>query len=184
MEAEIQHHFNKIKERIGSVWFEGDRTLSAIVGELLINQSKTIGTIESCSGGYVAHKITGTAGSSAYFEGSLLTYSYEAKVKIAHISQELLNQVGAVSEEVAYQMAKNAQEKLGVDYCISTTGIAGPGGGTDSKPVGLVYIGLVKPDKSIEVHKCLFRGTRLQVIERTAYTALNMVRKALVEQSN
>ncbi len=181
--TEIDGYFLKIKERIGKVWFDGDRTLSAIVGEMLKTQKKTIGTIESCSGGFIAHTLTGISGSSAYFEGSLLTYSYEAKVKIASISQDLLNKVGAVSEEVAHQMAKNAQEKLGVDYCIATTGIAGPGGGTETKPVGMVFIGLAKPDKSIEVRECLFRGTRLQVIERTAYTALNMLRKEL-EASN
>ena len=76
-------------------------------------------------------------------------------------------------------MAKNAQKKLEVDYCISTTGIAGPGGGSSQKPVGLVYIGLAKPDGSIQVKKCQFFGTRQQIIERTSNEALNMLRKAI-----
>ena len=127
----------------------------------------------------MAHSITANAGSSAYYKGSLLTYAYETKVQIANIDQDMLNKVGAVSEEVCEAMALNAKQKLDVDYCISTTGIAGPEGGTADKPVGLVFIGLAKPDGSVEVKKCEFHGTRLQVIERTAYTALDMVRRAM-----
>ena len=80
-------------------------------------------------------------------------------------------------------MAINAKKKLEVDYCIATTGIAGPGGGTGEKPVGLVFIGLAKPDGPVEIKRCEFHGTRLQIIERTAYTALDMVRKALSQSS-
>jgi len=179
LKSDIDAAFTKIKSIIGNVWFDGDRNLPEIVGEMLIENRRTIGTIESCSGGYVAHSLTAIAGSSAYYKGSLLTYAYETKVAIADIDQNMLNIYGAVSEEVCEAMAKNARKKLDVDYCISTTGIAGPGGGTDEKPVGLVFIGLAKPDGSIEVKRCEFHGTRLQIIERTAYTALDMVRRAL-----
>lgn len=182
LEQEIDLHFDKIKEKIGPVWFEGDRNLPEIVGELLVNNSQTIGTVESCSGGYVAHMLTSIAGSSAYFLGSLLTYAYSAKVSMVDIPQELLNSVGAVSEEVVNLMAKNGKKKLNVDYCISTSGIAGPGGGTPSKPVGLVYIGLALPDGSVEIKRCEFHGSRLQIIERTAYTALNMLRMTIISQ--
>ncbi|PCJ67461.1 MAG: competence/damage-inducible protein A [Bacteroidetes bacterium] len=177
--ADIELNFNAIKDIIGDVWFDGDRSLPEIVGELLKASNQTIGTIESCSGGFIAHNITAIAGSSSYYKGSLLTYAYEAKVAIAGIDQDLLNRVGAVSEEVCTEMALNAKKKLEVDYCISTTGIAGPGGGTAEKPVGLVYIGIAKPDGTVEVKRCEFRGTRLQIIERTAYTALDMVRRNL-----
>jgi len=179
LKSDIDTAFAAIKSIIGNVWFDGDRNLPEIVGEMLIENRRTIGTIESCSGGYVAHSLTAIAGSSAYYKGSLLTYAYETKVAIADIDQNMLNTYGAVSEEVCEAMAKNAKNKLDVDYCISTTGIAGPGGGTDEKPVGLVFIGLAKPDGRIEVKRCEFHGTRLQIIERTAYTALDMVRRAL-----
>ncbi len=179
LKSDIDTAFAAIKSIIGNVWFDGDRNLPEIVGEMLIKNRRTIGTIESCSGGYIAHSLTAIAGSSAYYKGSLLTYAYETKVAIADIDQNMLNTYGAVSEEVCEAMAKNAKKKLDVDYCISTTGIAGPGGGTDEKPVGLVFIGLAKHDGSIEVKRCEFHGTRLQIIERTAYTALDMVRQAL-----
>ncbi len=178
LRQEIDHYFNEIKKIIGNVWFDGDRNLTELVGTLLKRTGSTIGTCESCSGGFVAHNLTAVAGSSAYYKGSLLTYAYETKVAIADIDQNILNKVGAVSEEVCEAMARNAKAKLEVDYCISTTGIAGPGGGTPEKPVGLVYVGLAKPDGTVEVKRCEFHGTRLQIIERTAYTALDMVRKA------
>lgn len=184
LEDEIEVAFEKIKETLGPVWFEGDRNLPEIVGELLIQNNQTIGTVESCSGGYVAHVITGIAGSSAYYIGSLLTYAYSAKVSIVDVSQEMLNEYGAVSEEVVTVMALNGQKKLGVDYCISTSGIAGPGGGTETKPVGLVYIGLALPNGEVQVTKCNFHGTRLQIIERTAYTALNKLRLAIIAANN
>jgi len=179
LKTDIASNFAAIKEIIGNVWIDGDRNLPEIVGEMLKLKSQTIGTIESCSGGFVAHNITAVAGSSAYYKGSLLTYAYETKVAIANINQDMLNMYGAVSEQVCEAMAINAKAKLDVDYCISTTGIAGPGGGTSEKPVGLVYIGLAKPDGCVEVKRCEFHGTRLQIIERTAYTALDMVRRAI-----
>ncbi len=184
LENQLENQFNNIKNTLGNVWFDGDRNLPEIIGELLIQAKQTIGTVESCSGGYVAHCLTGVAGSSAYFIGSLLTYAYTAKVNIVDVSQEMLNEFGAVSEEVVTVMAANGKKKLGVDFCISTSGIAGPGGGTETKPVGLVYIGLALPNGHVEVKRCDFHGNRLQVIERTAYTALNMLRLALVDQSN
>ena len=183
LKHDIERNFNAIKQIIGNVWFDGDRNLPEIVGEMLKSSGQTIGTIESCSGGFVAHNLTAIAGSSAYYKGSLLTYAYETKVAVANVKQTTLNEYGAVSEEVATEMACNAREKLDVDYCISTTGIAGPGGGTDTKPVGLVYIGLAKPDGNVEVKRCEFHGTRLQIIERTAYTALDMVRRAKTQGS-
>ena len=175
----IHEIFDQIKAVIGNSWFEDETQLSAVVGELLLNQAKTIGTIESCSGGFIASKITDIPGSSAYYRGSLLTYAYETKVAVANIEQNLLNEVGAVSKEVCEMMAKNAQKKLEVDYCISTTGIAGPGGGSKEKPVGLVYIGLAKPDGTVEVEQCQFFGSRQQIVERTSNKALDMLRKAI-----
>lgn len=183
MESDMNSIFMEIKEILGEVYYDGDLKISEHIGHLLkVNQQK-IGTIESCSGGYLAHQLTLVTGSSSYFKGSLLTYAYETKVAIADIDQDTLNRVGAVSYEVCEAMARNAKGKLEVDFCIATTGIAGPGGGTPDKPVGLVYIGLAKPDESVEVKECFFRGTREQVIERTSITAFNMVRQALQSRS-
>ncbi len=176
----IKTAFDQIKSIIGDVWFDGDHNLPEIVGDLLKAHKQTIGTVESCSGGFVAHNLTAVAGSSAYYKGSLLTYADETKVAIAGIDQAMLNEYGAVSEQVCEAMARNAKAKLEVDYCISTTGIAGPDGGTSDKPVGLVFIGLAKPNGTVEVKRCEFHGTRLQIIERTAYTALDMVRRAVI----
>lgn len=179
LSTQIQEVFNQIKMIIGDSWFEGETRLSAVVGESLVTNEKTIGTIESCTGGFIASKLTEIPGSSAYFKGSLLTYAYETKVSLVKIDQNLLNKVGAVSKEVCEMMAKNAQNILEVDYCISSTGIAGPGGGTKEKPVGLVFIGLAKPDGSVMVEKCQFYGTRQQIVERTSNRALDMLRKAI-----
>ena len=179
LSTQIQEVFNQIKMIIGDSWFEGETRLSAVVGESLVTNEKTIGTIESCTGGFIASKLTEIPGSSAYFKGSLLTYAYETKVSLVKIDQNLLNKVGAVSKEVCEMMAKNAQNILEVDYCISSTGIAGPGGGTNEKPVGLVFIGLAKPDGSVMVEKCQFYGTRQQIVERTSNRALDMLRKAI-----
>lgn len=179
LNEQIKDYFNTIKSTIGNVWFEGDKNLPELVGDMLKEHHHTVGTCESCSGGYIAHCITSITGSSVYYKGSLLTYAYETKVAIADISQDVLNEVGAVSEEVCTAMAQNAQTKLEVDYCIATTGIAGPGGGTADKPVGLVYIGLATPEGGVIIKRCEFHGTREQIIHRTAYTALDMLRKEL-----
>jgi nicotinamide-nucleotide amidase len=179
LSTQIQEVFNQIKMIIGDSWFEGETRLSAVVGESLVTNEKTIGTIESCTGGFIASKLTEIPGSSAYFKGSLLTYAYETKISLVKIDRNLLNEVGAVSKEVCEMMAKNAQDILEVDYCISSTGIAGPGGGTNEKPVGLVFIGLAKPDGSVMVEKCQFYGTRQQIVERTSNKALDMLIKAI-----
>lgn len=179
MLSEIESIFDAVRTIVGDKFFEGELSLGEVIGTLLSEDNKTIGTIESCSGGFLAHQLTTISGSSRYYKGSLLTYAYETKVAVADIEQTMLNQYGAVSEEVCRAMVTNAQKKLDVDYCISTTGIAGPSGGTPDKPVGLVYIGLALPNGEVEVKKCVFRGSRIQVIQRTAITAFEMVRIAL-----
>jgi nicotinamide-nucleotide amidase len=182
LEKEIDDSLIKIKKKIGGDWFEGDRSLSEIVGELLSENRLSIGTVESCSGGFIAHTLTKVPGASSYFQGSLLTYSNELKMEKLGVLKETLMTVGAVSEEVAFQMAKAGHEQLHVDYCISTTGIAGPTGATDIKPVGLVYIGLALPDGQILVKKHNFHGNREQIIERIANSALNWVREILSDR--
>lgn len=177
--AEINTFFDRIKARIGNVCYDGDTPLGEHIGQLLVRNNKTIGTVESCSGGFISHLITSVPGSSAYYMGSIIAYSYPAKTAMLDVDAAILEQEGAVSEDVCRAMAKNGKTKLGVDYCIVSTGIAGPGGGMPGKPVGLVYVGLAKPNGEVVVDKCQFRGTRDQVVELTALYALNMVRKHL-----
>ena len=179
LREEVNDFFDQIKEIIGNVWFDGEKNLAELVGALLHRSGNSLGTCESCSGGFIAHKITAVPGSSAYYKGSIISYAYDTKVKIVDINQDTLNKLGAVSEEVCKSMALNAREKLDVDYCISTTGIAGPSGGTATKPVGLVYIGIAGPNGFVQVKRHEFHGTREQVIERTAFAALEMLRLSL-----
>lgn len=179
LREEVNDFFDQIKEIIGNVWFDGEKNLAELVGALLHRSGNSLGTCESCSGGFIAHKITAVPGSSAYYKGSIISYAYDTKVKIVDINQDTLNKLGAVSEEVCKSMALNAREKLDVDYCISTTGIAGPSGGTATKPAGLVYIGIAGPNGFVQVKRHEFHGTREQVIERTAFAALEMLRLSL-----
>lgn len=183
LESEINGYFNEIKQLIENSWFEGDSNLGQIIGNMLIESKQTIGTIESCTGGFIAHSITINPGSSAYFLGGIVSYSNQYKIDLIGVDQELFTTVGSVSTEVARQMALKGQSKLGVDYCLSATGIAGPSGATETKEVGLVYIGLALPQGECKVVECHFRGNRQQIIERTAYTALNLVRQAILEFS-
>lgn len=180
LEAELEKQMASIKEIIGPVWFEGDKKMAEVIGSMLLDRKATLGTIESCTGGYISHSITIIPGSSAYFQGSYVTYSNQYKMDLLGVDSPLFTTVGSVSEEVAFQMAQKGQKKLAVDYCIAVTGIAGPSGATDIKPVGLVYIALASPDGSIDVSKHQFKGSRAQIIERTAYTALEKLRKTLL----
>ena len=134
---------DEIRGRLGLLIFgQDDETLAGAVGLLLTEQKKTLATAESCTGGLIAKLITDVAGSSAYFLQGLVTYANEAKTSLVDVSEELLIRHGAVSERVAEAMALGCRQRSGADFTLSVTGIAGPGGGTDQKPVGLVYIGL------------------------------------------
>ncbi|MFY0643338.1 MAG: competence/damage-inducible protein A [Bacteroidia bacterium] len=183
LRSELNSYFDRIKSRIGNSWFDGDHSLATIIGQMLKTRKLTLGTIESCTGGYISHSITVIPGSSAYFLGSYITYSNQLKIDLIGVDANLFTTVGSVSEEVAHQMAIKGKAKLGVDYCISATGIAGPTGATDTKEVGLVYIGLAGPNGLLEVKKNQFRGSREQIIERTAYAAMEMLRQVLTIQN-
>jgi PncC family amidohydrolase len=143
--------------------------------ELLGDQEEiTVATAESCTGGNVAGRITRIAGSSAYMMGGIVSYSNDAKANLLGVSREVLENPGAVSEECAEQMAEGARRALDATFAVSTTGIAGPSGGTARKPVGLVYIGASGPDgTTVEEHH--FAGDRAQVIESATLRALEML---------
>lgn len=139
--AELEAQEYKLKNLLGdAILVERDIAVEKLLGERLFEKGLTIGTAESCTGGNIAHLITSIPGSSHYFKGSVVSYANEEKVNILHVSPDSLSQYGAVSEAVAVEMAKGAQRVLNVDCSISTTGVAGPNGGTDEKPVGTVWI--------------------------------------------
>ncbi len=154
-------------------------TISEAVGELLKNKNLTIATAESCTGGLIANKITDISGSSAYMLGGIVSYDNSVKVNLLDVKQQDLNELGAVSKEVALQMAKGVSNKLGSHISISTTGVAGPTGGTKEKPVGTVWIGIFGLGQHFAV-KALFTKDRLVNKERTAVIALEIIRRLLL----
>ena len=157
-----------------------NESLQQIVGQLLLNKKLKIATAESCTGGYVSHLLTSVPGSSSYFMGSTITYSYQSKTDMLNIPAELLNKHGAVSEEVVRLMADNVKKKLNVDCSIATSGVAGPGGGTPDKPVGTVWVAVSTPNGTV-AKKLLLGQDRLRTIQVAAISALNMLRKELLQ---
>ena len=157
--------------------FEND-TLPQIIGKLLKDRNLKIGTVESCTSGLLANQIVSVSGASEYFEGSLLTYSYDIKESLLDIKKETLLTNGAVSEIIAQEMALGGLKKLGVDVCISTTGIAGPLGGTEDKPVGLVWIGIATKNQ-VKAKRFQFGDNRERNIQMTVLSALNWLRYEL-----
>lgn len=155
-----------------------DFSISEAVGEILLNQNKTIATAESCTGGMIANELTNIPGSSAYVLGGIVSYSNEVKVKQLGVSEADIKSLGAVSKEVALQMAKGVAERLGSDVGISTTGIAGPRGGSEEKPVGTVWIGYWSEDEHFAI-KALFTKDRLLNKERSMRIALEITRRVL-----
>lgn len=157
-----------------------DDTLEEIVGKLLKTKSATIGTAESCTGGYIAHLLTSVPGSSDYFKGSVIAYANEIKQKMLGVDEKSLNTYGAVSEQVVKEMAAGIKKSFGVDYAIAVTGIAGPDGGTDGKPVGSTWIAVATPEQIIANH-FLFGEGRERNIRKSALQALNMLRKNILK---
>lgn len=175
-EAIIENFLSQIERRLPRyVYGRGGDVLNEIVGKLLLEKKATIGTIESCTGGALASEIVAVPGSSAYFEGSFVTYSYDLKSSLAGVKMSDIKKFGAVSEEVVIQMAVGGQKTLGVDYCLAASGIAGPGGATPGKPVGTVWIALATPTKVV-AQKFLFGDHRERNIRKTVLTALNLLR--------
>lgn len=147
---EMDEQVKRLSALLGdAIIADKDIAVEKILGKRLLEKGLTLGTAESCTGGNIAHQITSVAGSSLYFNGSVVSYANEAKVNVLHVSQESLQQFGAVSEAVSIEMARGAQRVLNVDCSIATTGIAGPDGGTEDKPVGTVWICTTYKDKYV-----------------------------------
>ncbi|MCF8219319.1 MAG: competence/damage-inducible protein A [Bacteroidales bacterium] len=182
LQEEIDLYTEKIKSRIPHLVFgEDDQTMEAVVGELLKEKKLTLACAESCTGGGIAHRITSVPGSSEYFQGSIVAYSNDSKINILQVSQESISNHGAVSETVVKQMAENVRKKFNADIGVATTGVAGPGGGTKEKPVGMVWIAVALPNKTV-VEKKNFGSDRERNTIRSVYHAINMVRLGLLNR--
>lgn len=166
--------------RLGNlVYGTGDTNLPKAIGELLRARNETIGTAESCTGGYASHLITSVPGSSDYYLGSVIPYAYELKTSLLDITQEMLQTYGAVSEEVVTAMAEGARRKLNVTWSIATSGIAGPGGATPQKPVGTIWIACSGPNGTRTKLLKLTRD-RLSNIEYAAIASFVLLRKMMI----
>ncbi len=172
---------NKVKEILGEdVYGEGeDTTIERVVGDLLIKNNLKISTAESCTGGMIASRLVSISGISNVFLEGAVTYSNEAKVRTLNVKEETLKKYGAVSEETAREMAEGMAKRTGSDIAVVTTGIAGPGGGTEEKPVGLVYIGLYYKGE-VFVYKNIFNGNRQAVRTKATVRALDIVRRKIM----
>lgn len=178
-DALIEPVAKEIKNRLGeNVYAEGETLLEEVVAKLLIDKKLTVSTAESCTGGLLAGTLINYPGISEVFLEGAVTYSNEAKMKRLGVKKETLDIYGAVSEETAIEMAKGIASEAGTDIGISTTGIAGPDGGTDEKPVGLVYIGLCINGKT-SARKFNFFGDRGRVRRRTVLEALDWLRREI-----
>lgn len=152
-----------------------DERLEAQVGELLKGKGWTVCAAESCTGGLVMHRLTNIPGSSDYVLGGVVSYANSAKQHILHVRQGTLIAYGAVSEQVASEMATGVRELFGATFALSITGIAGPGGGTVDKPVGLTYIGLAGPDDLMVIQRHIWEGDREAVKAASAEAALKLL---------
>ena len=171
---------DQILNLLGSyVYAEGETPLEKVVGQLLLETHQTLALAESCTGGYLSHRITSISGSSAYFYGGAVTYANEAKVNFLGVQPQTLEKHGAVSRETALEMARGIREKTGASIGLSVTGIAGPGGGSAEKPVGTVWMSISQANFH-DARNFQFSGDRERVIQGTSQAALNWLRTLLL----
>jgi len=183
LDKELDGQFDLLKALV-TEWMVIDKDLSLqeALGRMLKEKGRTLSTAESCTGGYIAHLITSIAGSSNYFKGSVVSYDNEVKKKLLKVNADTLARAGAVSEETVQEMAKGALPLLNTDYTIAVSGIMGPGGGSENKPVGTVWVAVGNHQKII-TQKFFFRFDRQRNIELTATNALNLLRKFILSES-
>lgn len=179
-EPVLDGYFKQLEETFPkNVFGYGELSLAEVVGALLLERNSTISTAESCTGGALSQAIVAVSGASNYFEGSVVTYSNALKNKHLNVPMNLFTTVGAVSQEVVEIMAVEGRKKFDSDYCLSVSGIAGPNGGTDEKPVGTVWIGLATKNK-VYSKKFLFANNRDRNVQLSVLYALNMLRCELL----
>jgi nicotinamide-nucleotide amidase len=183
VEKELAPYFNQLQELVKEFLVTNkDQGLEVVIGQLLKTKGKTMATAESCTGGYIAHLITSISGSSAYYKGSVVSYANEVKENILGVKHDTLVSEGAVSEETVKQMVNGAIKELNVDFALATSGIMGPDGGSEEKPVGTVWIAAGNKEK-VETLKLNLRFDRQRNITITANNALNFLRKFILTNS-
>ena len=181
-ESLIEAKLAKLRPIISDyIYSDEDDTLENTVGRILKLHGKTVSAAESCTGGNIAALLTSVAGSSEYFLGSVTSYANSVKTNVLNVPEEIIGNYGAVSSECVAAMAEGVRMITGSDYAVATSGIAGPGGGSKEKPVGLVWIG-VSSEHGTETYRFVFRGDRKRNIERFSANALNQLRKKLVNE--
>lgn len=172
----------EIKKALGDMIYSSreNETMEEVVVRLLEKHELTVTTAESCTGGMIASKIVNVPGASEVFNEGFITYSNKAKRKILDVSKSTLKKYGAVSEQTAREMAIGGVFAADADACVAVTGIAGPDGGTEEKPVGLVYISCCTKD-DVMVEECHFHGTRMEIREQSALYALDLLRRSILK---
>ena len=179
LEEKVLRKANELHQLVPQYIFgEDDISLEEALAAALKAKGKTIATAESCTGGYIAHLLTSISGSSAYYLGGFVSYDNQVKIETLKVSKESIEDDGAVSKTVVEQMANGARNLLKTDFAIATSGIAGPDGGTEEKPVGTVWIAIAS-EKGVQAKKFLFEQNRERNIRRSAMAALSMVLKAV-----
>jgi nicotinamide-nucleotide amidase len=172
---------DKICEKLGNAVFaRNGELMEEVVARMLTEQKKTVATAESCTGGLIAQRLTELAGSSKYFMEGIVSYSNEAKMHSLNVPKEMLEKHGAVSSQVAEAMARGARERAETDFAVSVTGVAGPDGGSEEKPVGLVYFGIADAS-GVEHRRFIFPGDRFLIRWRSSQAALELLRRKLLQ---
>ena len=181
LEQEVAERVEMLKLIIDdNIYGYDDETISSVIGKLLNQKGATVATAESCTGGLIGNMITEVSGSSAYYKGGIVAYSNELKERLLGVHHETLEQYGAVSEETAIEMAKGCLDATDADYAIATTGISGPTGATEEKPLGLVYVAIASREEVV-CNRYVFTTTRQQHQQRTANQALFDLYKQLTK---
>jgi nicotinamide-nucleotide amidase len=164
------------------IYGENEESIEMVIGKLLKAKNKTVSAAESCTGGEISHMITSIPGSSAYYKGSLIAYANSVKIQLLGVHEDIIEKNGAVSEKVVREMAVGARNLFNTDYAVATSGIAGPEGGTETKPVGTIWISVASDEGIISV-KHVFGNDRNLNIRRFSLAALNLLRKQIIGSS-
>lgn len=180
LKRQVQFEIERLKQLIPDHIFGFDNeTLAEVIGKMLVEKGHTLAVAESCTGGYISHLITSVPGSSRWYKGGITAYSNEIKQNLLGVYEDSLNNYGAVSELVVSEMAEGVRKKLNADFTVATSGIAGPTGGTEEKPVGTVWIAVAGPAKTV-AEKFVFGDNRERNIIRSSQTALQLLRRAII----
>ena len=178
----MEHNINKLYQLIPEyIYGEGEITLEEAISNLLINKNMTLCTAESCTGGNIARLITSISGSSAFFKGAIVSYNNSVKTDILGVQSNTITKYGSVSEQTVIEMAEGARSKLNTDYSLATSGIAGPTGGSEDKPVGTVWVA-VSDINGTFAKKFIFGNDRLVNISRFSIAALDMLRRKIISE--